>query len=608
MTYIEYKDDDSKFAIKGADVSESHEGYRNAGWLLTENDLIVDIDNLPKETIKAMLKEFNINTCTVWTERGAHLYFKKEPTFKGRESVSPLGFTVEYKHIANTRAITVKRQGEHRKVENEGVRESLPFALSNSIKKIDNLLGLDEGDGRNNKLFKHKMKLANHPQSDKILSFINDFIFAEPMDDKEFEQVARPVKNVDKDEDEAYARANEIINLFGIVRYSNMLYFKDNEGEYSDDEDVLVQHIFNLVGGKRTNFVDEVLKQIKYRSKIIPTDTQFPIRFRNGILQDGEFIPVQYNEFTPYVIDVNYKEDATPVQEVDDYLNLLTGNESEYRDLLLEIIGHTLIVNKEFKRMMGKFFIFIGSGGNGKGTLLQIIRQILNGSNCSALSIKNMSDERYFSQMKGKLANLGDDIQDEPINNEQMKILKNISTCDFVSMRQLYKQSENVELTCSLIFTSNHILKSFEKGTAYQRRVLWLPMFSTPTKKDPKFISKLTTEEAMEYWIRLIVEGYMRLYTNAAFTESKAVSDYNAGYHEENDTSKMFLQDLTHDEIEGLRPPEIYDEYISFCEENGTNEQSKKQFQSSILELFGLVPKPIKKNGKTMRVYVEAGQ
>ena len=35
-----------------------------------------------------------------------------------------------------------------------------------------------------------------------------------------------------------------------------------------------------------------------------------------------------------------------------------------------------------------------------------------------------MSDERYFSSMKGKLANLGDDIQDEPINNDQMKLLK----------------------------------------------------------------------------------------------------------------------------------------------------------------------------------------
>jgi len=189
-------------------------------------------------------------------------------------------------------------------------------------------------------------------------------------------------------------------------------------------------------------------------------------------LQDGEFINVNYQEFTPYVIDINYEPDAEPVQKVDDYIKLLTNNDKDYERLLYEIIGHTLIVNPEFKRLMGKFFIFVGDGGNGKGTLLTIIRAILDRKNVTGLSIRNMSDERYFSSMKGKLANLGDDIQDEPINNDQMKLLKNISTCDYVSMRQLYKQSEDVELTCTLIFTSNHILKSFEKGESYKRRVV----------------------------------------------------------------------------------------------------------------------------------------
>ena len=71
-----------------------------------------------------------------------------------------------------------------------------------------------------------------------------------------------------------------------------------------------------------------------------------------------------------------------------------------------------------------------------------------------------MVDERYFTTLQNKLVNLGDDIQDEAINNEQMKVLKNISTCDFVATRNLFEQSKEVELTLSLIFTSNHVLKS----------------------------------------------------------------------------------------------------------------------------------------------------
>ena len=63
---------------------------------------------------------------------------------------------------------------------------------------------------------------------------------------------------------------------------------------------------------------------------------------------------------------------------MDDYIKLLTNNDKDYEQLLYEIIGHTLIVNPEFKRLMGKFFIFVGDGGNGKGTLLTIIRAILD--------------------------------------------------------------------------------------------------------------------------------------------------------------------------------------------------------------------------------------
>ena len=64
-------------------------------------------------------------------------------------------------------------------------------------------------------------------------------------------------------------------------------------------------------------------------------------------------------------------------------LNHLTNNDEDYKKQLLEILAHPLIVDKEFKRMLAKFFIFVGDGGNGKGTLLLIIRQILGYENCS---------------------------------------------------------------------------------------------------------------------------------------------------------------------------------------------------------------------------------
>ena len=130
----------------------------------------------------------------------------------------------------------------------------------------------------------------------------------------------------------------------------------------------------------------------------------FKIKLKNGYLENGEFTPIVIDEFTPYSIEVDYFEDAEPVQIVDDYIDHLTNSDDDYKNLLLEVLGHTLIVNPEFKRLLAKFFIFVGSGGNGKGTLLQIIKSILDQKNCTGLSISELSDERYFVSFKGKLA------------------------------------------------------------------------------------------------------------------------------------------------------------------------------------------------------------
>lgn len=73
--YVEYLEGE-KHDSSGADISENHETFQDAGYLLTDVDLIIDIDNLSKEQIKDIISYFEIKTQIVWTERGAHFYFK----------------------------------------------------------------------------------------------------------------------------------------------------------------------------------------------------------------------------------------------------------------------------------------------------------------------------------------------------------------------------------------------------------------------------------------------------------------------------------------------------------------------------------------------------
>lgn len=601
--YVEFLEG-KKHGAKDADISESHEAFQDAGYLLSSSEVVVDIDCMPREALEKMLQMFHINTQVVWTDRGCHLYFKKPEDFRGANRVCALGIPVEFKHQKNTKAVTIKRGGILREIQNEGVREDLPPIFTFN-KRAESLLGLSQGEARNNKLYSHRLKVAYIPDWMNILRYINNYVFAEPLPEDEYQTLVRDLK-IEADKDDEPEVAEYLITKYKVVFYGGILYFYVN-GEFQSDVHLLRRLVVAEVGQKKIRYIDEVIKQMEYKAPIIPDSKTFDIKFPNGILRDGKFIEIESEEFTPYNIEIPYDPDAEPVEVVDNYINALTSNDPDYRDLLMESLAHSLIVNKEFKRLLAKFFIFVGDGGNGKGTLLTIIRGILGSKNCTGLSISNMADERYFVTMKGKLANLGDDIQDAPINDQQMKQLKNISSCDYVATRELFKQSSETELTITLIFTSNHIIKTFEKGESYRRRVLWMPMYTKPEKKDPLFISKLTTAPALEYWMRLIVEAYLRLYKNHKFTECQLVTDFNSQYHEENNGAILYVSDLELEDLEGKQSVKVYEDFKIWAEENDVS-ASKKMLREAIYDRFGLKVGVKKINGTSCRVFLRQAE
>lgn len=592
-----------KHGTKNAETSPNSDTWGDATCILGEHEMVIDIDSLDKKVILKMIQFFNIKTQIVWTERGVHLYFKKpEVYYRGKDAVCPLGFKIEYKTAKNTKhGLVVKRNNEMRKIENEGVREDLPDIFKYK-KNIVSLLGMEEGEGRNDALFKHRMRIADLSIWKNMMRFINNYILATPMDETELQSILRDGLKPVAEKDNHAEIVVYLINKYKIVSFGKMVYWK-LDGEYTCEEEKTDRRLAEEFPLQKTFFYKEVKAQFDYLAPLIPNDKKFNIKLQNGILKDGRFYEIDCDEFTPYSISIPFIRDAETVDIVDDYINHLTNNDSDYRKLLLESLAHTLVIDKIFKRALAKFFIFVGNGGNGKGTLLFIIRKILDAKNCSALSIKDMTDERYFTTMQGKLCNLGDDVHDETINNEQMKKIKNISTCDYVTTRNLYKQSKDIELTTSLIFTSNHILSSFEKGDSYKRRLVYMPMYGKPKIKDRHFISKLTTDKALNYWMKLIVEAYERLYKNEGFTKCELVQKFNDEYHESNNTVLAYLKDFKKEDFIGKKSPEAYAQYEAWIEENGLRLQSRKLFVKSLEETFegSFVLKKI--NGTVGRIF-----
>ncbi len=606
--FIEYKPGE-KHAVRNADVSSDPSTFRDAGILLRDDDLVIDIDNLPKKTIEEIIKKFDIKTQIVWTDRGAHFYFRKTKDRNPVHGVCQLGFEAEYYTKKNRKSMTIKRNGIMRKVINPGKRIGLPNVLSPARGKnasYVNCLGMGAGEGRNDALYKMSKKIKN-VGAYTILHFINRFIFAEPLEEKEIENIIQSAANGDDEEmDEALLKAFEVVKKLRVHKYHTRNYVYDGI-KYVCDEAIVDQKIGVFAEPKGKSFHDQVIALTKLKCPIVTQEHvekhPFPIKLKNGVLKDGEFTEFQFNDFTPYYIDIDYKEDAKPQPVVDEYVNFLTSGDSEYKDLIFEMLGHCLITDIDVKKTISKFFILEGEGRNGKSTFLDVVAEILGFGNISTEKLNNIGDEHYTFAIDGKLANLGDDIPDEPIDNAQMEKLKNISSCNLTSIRQMRENSVRARLTATLIFTSNHILKSWDKGYAYARRVMWLPMQNKPKKDDPRIYEKLTTPESLEYWLKLIVDGYKRLYKNRKFTKSQQVEDFNKAYHESNNNATEYITQMEDEEILDHRQPDVYNVYAERAEENGDKPVSKKNFRLTIEKERGFIIKSRRINGDVAKVY-----
>ena len=242
--FLEFRENE-KYARKDAEISDTHETFDSCGWVLNENELVVDIDCLQKDKIEKIITMFNIKTQVVWTTRGAHFYFKKPQGFKGARKICPLGFEVEFKHHKNTKAITIKQNGELRIIENEGIREDLP-EIFHTRKVLKPLLGLDEGDGRNNLLFAHRMKIYELKQWQPILRFINNHVFAEPLSEDEFQNITRDVQ-IDAKKISEPEVASILIAKYKIVQHLGKLYWHENN-KYVTDEDRFKRLLFAEIG------------------------------------------------------------------------------------------------------------------------------------------------------------------------------------------------------------------------------------------------------------------------------------------------------------------------------------------------------------------------
>ena len=334
-------------------------------------------------------------------------------------------------------------------------------------------------------------------------------------------------------------------------------------------------------------------------------DNLYLIAFRNGIY---DINTDRLGEFNPDIIIINQIPwDYNPAAKsdlVDRVLNQLSCNDKEIRYLLEEVAGSCLYRSATIGG--GKCAILKGDKHNGKSTYLHMIECMLGKDNFCSVDVKDFKQRFAPIMTFGKLANIGDDISSEYI--EDTSLLKKMITGEVIRAEDKGKPAINFTPYATHIFSANDIPRMKDRTGAMLRRMLIVPFngnFTADTPGyDPEIRYKLGTAECMEYFIQCALNGLYDLVDNKKFTTPVQVKKEVAEYEVENNPVLSFIEDQGKESIINELTDDVFSRYQIFCADNGLQPGSKITFTKQINRTLGTVSRQSWINGKNHKIFV----
>ena len=584
--------------------------------VLADDTVLVDIDD--EEQSKIMLdivKARQIKCKVLATSRGMHFLFKCNSPMQNRTHCHiGVGLTADFKGGGRASYEVLKYNGVEREVLYDvEPYEALPKYF-HPVKTNMNLLSMTEGDGRNNALFAYILPLQQNDftveECRECIRIINEFVLKDPLSEDELSVVLR---------DGAFEKpqfftsrgtflfdkfAKYLIQSDNIVKIGGKLHiYKDGIYQAGDEyiEAAMIKHIPNLSRSKRQEVLAYLELLVNKESGVADANL---IAFANGVLN---VVDESFSDFSPeYIITNkiphNYVPDASS-DLLDSVMKKLACQDDAVYSLLYQSIGYCLYRRNELR----KSFFLLGEKRNGKSTFLDMVGTLLGEENTANLDLCEIGDRFRTAELTGKLANIGDDINDEWISNTA--IFKKVVSGDTVTVERKGKDPYKLRSFAKFFFSANSLprLGRGKDSAAVLDRLVIIPFDAKFSKTDPgydPFIKyKLRDESVMEALIAKAVPALREVLADQEFTVCDKTKRNLEDFEKSNNPITEFFEDM--DEPDYLNEPikTVYQTYCTWCLSNNLQAISAIEFQKQMRKQYDLIVKSVTMDGKKVRVY-----
>lgn len=591
--------------------------------ILDGQSILLDFDDPEQAKVAFQLVQDMKLKCRVYqTNRGVHVMFRNSKVEKcGTATRLACGLRADIKVGLNAYSV-LKFKGQERPIlYDSGEYEDVP-AFFTPLSSPTEFWKMGDGDGRNQQLFGYILTLQSHGFSrvdaDACIRVINKYVLAEPLPESElntilrdeaFEQEVKPVffngKTFLFDQFAEYIRDKE-----HIIKINKQLHIYQ-DGIYVSCKELIerafVTHLPGLSQAKRNevlNYLPLLITEEKEQS------SARYVAFKNGIydIVTDNLMPFSEDYVILNKINHNYNP-AAYAELVDETLDKLACHDPEIRALLEEVVGYCFYRRNE----LGKAFVLVGDGSmdkgssNGKSTFYNMIKTMLGDDNITSLDMKELNEKFMNADLFGKLANIGDDIDDGYIPSSSM--FKKFVTGEQVMVQHKGEKPFKFNNYAKMLFAANEIPKIKDRGGAIQRRLVIIPFLAHFSKDDPDYRPYIGTElqepECIEYLIQLGMRGLKRVLENCSFTESGKVATQLEEFEETNNPIVGFFKENVGLEVENQTTTSIYAMYTEYCLLNNHLALNKASFSKQIAKRFGMQTTPKMVDGKQQRIFVK---
>ena len=280
-----------EFKNKGKSWDEVKD-FDNVGMIVPKGFVVLDFDTVSDaEIMLNIVNALDLKTRVMKTTRGIHCWFKapEENPKNFIKNRLAIGIYCDRKAGGRNSYVKVKQDGHHRewikkvKVNDMEVVPKWLSAISAPSGKFD-FKSMGEGSGRNQELFNYIVYLQTkgftRDEIRKTIKIINEYVFAEPLDEYEVSTICRDeafkpddvieeqIKQAEKKVGWSHNEfGDELINAYNIITVNNQLYVYE-KGYYQQDEKIIEGKMIELFPSIKQNQRSEVLSYIRIKTHI----------------------------------------------------------------------------------------------------------------------------------------------------------------------------------------------------------------------------------------------------------------------------------------------------------------------------------------------------